>query len=203
MRHLGAGPESIIPAGAMDSGLVLRTPRNDVEQKFFFGFKLMLPVQSPLAKIFRFTSEPNHFYIARIPAQHRGAFRDRHERRAGDAMDAGCASDESVSCGRRSRVVLTPRRRRQVGERSFTGDGDKKARSPGRVRRKPLKPLRAGMPGDFRCDRCEYSCACYTTTSHTRLRVHWAPGIPHALFWGGSFINISGTIRAAGIVGVC
>jgi len=43
--------------------------------------------------------------------------------------------------------------------------------------------LRAGMPGDFRCDRCEYSCAFYTTTSHTRLRVHWAPGIPHALFW--------------------
>ena len=85
---MGAGPESIIPAGAMDSGLVLRTPRNDVEQKFFFGFKLMLPVQSPLAKIFRFTSEPNHFYIARIPAQHRGAFRDRLERRAGDAMDA-------------------------------------------------------------------------------------------------------------------
>ena len=33
------------------------------------------------------------------------------------------------------------------------------SRSPGRTRRKPLKPLRAGMPGDFRCDRCEYSCA--------------------------------------------
>src|ERR1700677_1561460 len=28
------------------------------------------------------------------------------------------------------------------------GDGDKQARSPGRARRKPLKPLRAGMPGD-------------------------------------------------------
>jgi hypothetical protein len=27
------------------------------------------------------------------------------------------------------------------------GDGDKKARSPGRARSKPLKPLRAGMPG--------------------------------------------------------
>jgi hypothetical protein len=34
----------------MDSGLVLRTPRNDVEQKFLFGFNLMLPVQSPLQK---------------------------------------------------------------------------------------------------------------------------------------------------------
>jgi len=29
MRPLGAGPESITPAGSMDSGLVLRTPRND------------------------------------------------------------------------------------------------------------------------------------------------------------------------------
>jgi hypothetical protein len=40
------------------------------------------------AKIFRFTSAPNHFYIPRHPGPHRGAFRDRHERRAGDAMDA-------------------------------------------------------------------------------------------------------------------
>src|SRR6266478_1523813 len=28
------------------------------------------------------------------------------------------------------------------------GDGGKTARSPGRARRKPLKPLRAGTPGD-------------------------------------------------------
>src|SRR5712692_8717117 len=28
------------------------------------------------------------------------------------------------------------------------GDGGKRARSPGRARNKPLKPLRAGMPGD-------------------------------------------------------
>jgi hypothetical protein len=26
-----------------------------------------------------------------------------------------------------------------------------------------------------------------TTTAHTRLRVHWAPGIPHALLEGGRF----------------
>src|SRR5258708_38953240 len=52
------------------------------------------------------------------------------------------------SYGRRSRVVLTPRRRRQVGGSNSAGDGDKQARSPGRARNKPLKPLRAGMPGD-------------------------------------------------------
>jgi hypothetical protein len=58
--------------------------------------KLMLPVQSPLAKIFPFPFYPNHFYVVRIPAHTTGAFRDRHERRAGDAMDAGGAADESA-----------------------------------------------------------------------------------------------------------
>jgi hypothetical protein len=72
--------------------------------------------------------------------------------------------------GRSSRVVLTPRRWRQVSRRRVRlnragqnlhprDDGGKRARSPGRARSKPLKPLRAGMPGDFRCLRCEDSCA--------------------------------------------
>ena len=60
--------------------------------------------------------------------------------------------------GRRSRVVLTPQGWRQVcgGKSARPGsdnalirnDGDNKAWSPGRARRKPLKPLRAGMPGE-------------------------------------------------------
>jgi hypothetical protein len=45
-------------------------------------------------------------------------------------------------------VVLTPRRWRQACGINSAGDGDNKARSPGRARRKPLKPLRAGMPGE-------------------------------------------------------
>jgi hypothetical protein len=68
-----------------------------------------------------------------------------------DAVDADGAGDEQCCCGRRSRVVLTPRRWRQVcgmamsaltGLTRRAGDGDKQARSPGRARRKPLKPLR-------------------------------------------------------------
>jgi hypothetical protein len=61
-----------------------------------------------------------------------------------DAMDADGADDEGAGGGRRSRVVLTPRRWRQVGDDAshYTDDGDKKARSPERARRKPLKPLR-------------------------------------------------------------
>jgi hypothetical protein len=67
-------------------------------------------------------------------------------------------ADERCCCVRRSRVVLTPRCWRQVrgGCVGPTGlrqnisadDGGKQARSPGRARRKPLKPLRAGTPGD-------------------------------------------------------
>jgi hypothetical protein len=48
---LGAGPESITPAGSMDSGFVLRTPRND-EGKFLARF---------LGKRFKFqTFIPSH-----------------------------------------------------------------------------------------------------------------------------------------------
>jgi hypothetical protein len=61
-----------------------------------------------------------------------------------DAMDAAAAHDERRCGGRRSRVVLMPRRWHQVGDDAshHAGDGGKKARSPGRARRKPLKPLR-------------------------------------------------------------
>ena len=68
-------------------------------------------------------------------------------------------ADERCCSVRRSRVVLTPRRWRQVrgglvgptgrGQSlNPLGDGGKRARSPGRARRKPLKPLRAGTSGD-------------------------------------------------------
>src|SRR5450756_2956636 len=40
-------------------------------------------------------------------------------------------------CGRRSCVVLAPRRWRQVDGKYPAGDGGKKARSPGRARSKP------------------------------------------------------------------
>jgi hypothetical protein len=61
-----------------------------------------------------------------------------------DAMDAAVRMTKRAARGRRSRVVLTPRRWRQVGDATSyrAGDGGKKARSPRRARRKPLKPLR-------------------------------------------------------------
>ena len=80
-------------------------------------------------------------------------------------MDAGGAFDEMrLARGRRSRVVLTPRRWRQVSRKTNPrGDGDKKARSPGRVRNKLLKPSRAGMPGDPGATVVTNARAFYTT----------------------------------------
>ena len=113
-----------------------------------------------------------------VPAQHRGAFRDRHERRVGMRWTRAARLTSVPTCGRRSRVVLTPRRWRQVGERNFTGDGGKQARSPRRARNKLLKPSRAGMPGDPGELVVTNACAYYT--SRTRLRVQRAPGIPRS-----------------------
>src|SRR6266403_5401085 len=84
----------------------------------------------------------------------RDGIEGRVERLVSDQQRA----DERCCSVRRSRVVLTPRRWRQVrGVKSAqpgldknisVGDGGKRARSPGRARRKPLKPLRAGTSGD-------------------------------------------------------
>jgi hypothetical protein len=58
-----------------------------------------------------------------IPSHYRGAFRDRHLTFGRAAVDADGAADESTRCGRRSRVVLTPRRWRQVGGGNSANDG--------------------------------------------------------------------------------
>src|SRR6266581_102596 len=61
-------------------------------------------------------------------------------------------------------------------------DGGKQARSPGRARRKPLKPLRAGMPGDSgvlvvtrvrsTTTKCTRGCGCHVHPASPRPQ--WA-----------------------------
>jgi hypothetical protein len=97
---------------------------------------------------FCFPFDPNQFYISRHPGPHGGAFRDRHRRRVRDAMDASGATDERAplrtakSCGPDASMVGVKFLRGEL----LGDDGDNKARSPGRVRGRPLKPSRAGMP---------------------------------------------------------
>jgi hypothetical protein len=112
----------------------------------------------PFSKIFPFASDPNQIYICAVSSHSRGVSRSSRTR-DGMRWTWAVLLTRALACGRRSRVVLTPRRWRQVREigdvgpsgptrRDHAGDGDKKARSPGRAQRKPLKPLRAGMPGE-------------------------------------------------------
>jgi hypothetical protein len=101
--------------------------------------------------------------MIRCPVPQRGVGH-RHERWDGMRWTQLVLKTRALACGRRSRVVLTPRRRRQVCGSNSAGDGDKKARSPGRARSKPLKPLRAGMPGDPGATVVTNACAFYHCT---------------------------------------
>jgi hypothetical protein len=75
-------------------------------------------------------------------------------------------------------------------------DGGKQARSPGRARHKPLKPLRAGMPGDSGV--LVVTRVRSTATKCTRGRgCNGHPAFPTPSL-GGSFINASGASRREG-----
>ena len=82
----------------------MRAPANFLNQ-----INAIPPVQSPSAKIFRFSLPPNHIHNSRHPVPQRGVSRSSRTL-VRDAMDARAAQDERRSRGRRSRVVLAPRR---------------------------------------------------------------------------------------------
>src|SRR5882724_11787813 len=72
-------------------------------------------------------------------------------------------------------------------------DGGKRARSPGRARRKPLKPLRAGTPGDSGV--LVYSCAFLPMQSaHEAAGAKGIRRSPRPLR-GESFMHNSGASR--------
>jgi len=117
-RGEASNPES------RDSGFAaVAAPRNDAKKplrqkrKFSFAFKLFLPVQSFQKKFSVSRLTQNSGISKTIPHPQRGAYRDRHGRWVRDAVDASRAERRTARLsGRRSRVVLTPRRWRQVGE---------------------------------------------------------------------------------------
>jgi hypothetical protein len=106
-----------------------------------------VPVQPHAQKYFPSRLTQITFTIRAIPSHLRGVSRSSRTR-GGMRWTRAALLTRAPACGRRSRVVLTPRRWRQIGGSNSVSDGDNKARSPRRARRKPLKPLRAGMPGD-------------------------------------------------------
>ena len=98
-------------------------------------------LSSPLCKNISLPTAPKSVHCARRLVPKRGGSRSSRTR-GGMRWTLMARLTNGAERGRRSRVVLTPRRWRQVGGSNSAGDGDKKARSPGRARRKPLKPLR-------------------------------------------------------------
>jgi hypothetical protein len=151
-------------------------------EKFSFGFNAILPVQSYFKKYSASRLTQITSIFAAILPHSRGVSRSSRTR-GGMRWTQAALLTRACAGGRRSRVVLTPRRWRQVCGGNSAGDGDNKARSPGRARRKPLKPLRReGRVSRRTCG--DYSCAFYPL--HTRLRVRRAPGFPCALVFEGT-----------------
>jgi len=101
-------------------------------------------------------------------------------------MDASAACDERGQGGRRSCVGLISRRwyqRRDDAEAS-RGGRRHKARSPGRARRKPLKPLRRKRRMIRPCLWWLHSCAFYFCTrgyGRGRRPAFPAPSMPRGL----------------------
>jgi hypothetical protein len=78
--------------------------------------------------------------VERLVSDHQASRREMLQRTA-----KSCGPD-APTLASSSRMASRPYRAQT--SRTSADDGGKRARSPGRARRKPLKPLRAGMPGD-------------------------------------------------------
>jgi len=80
------------------------------------------------------------------------------------------------TCGRRSRVVLTPRRWRQV-RGGIRGRRWQESPVTGESTKETVKTIARGMPDDFRCDRGDYArVLCFLL--HARLRRIVRPAFP-------------------------
>jgi hypothetical protein len=67
-----------------------------VKTKLLSRINPVIPVKAHLQKYSDFPKTQIRFISTAVPAQQRGAFRDRHERRARDAVDAGGARTEAL-----------------------------------------------------------------------------------------------------------
>jgi hypothetical protein len=94
-------------------------------------------------------------------------------------MDACLRETNARSGVRPSRVVLAPRRWRQVLQGVLQGDGGKKARFTRESAEKAVNPIVQGMPERFG-EPVVTTLVCFFHL-RTRLRVRRAPGIPCAL----------------------
>jgi len=141
---------------------------------------------APFAKIILFSFCANHFHSRAIPSRKRGVSRSSRTL-VRDAVDVGGALTNAPARGRRSRVVLTPRRWRQVLERLtfLRDDGDNK---PGHRGEHGIsrKAIAQGRPDCLRFT-CMLVCVfllmhiAHETVGAARTRLSLRPHF----FWGG------------------
>jgi hypothetical protein len=134
--------------------------------------------RAPSLKIFPFPSEANHLFICRrlVPLEGRLAIVTDAGR---DAVDATCQKTNGIACGRRSRVVLTPRRWRQVLEKQASR-GRWWQTSPV-TRESPEETVKTIAQGNAGClGEPVVTTRVLSTLAHG-LRVQRAPGFPCAL----------------------
>jgi len=110
----------------------------------FKPINVILAVQSLAQKDLPFRFSQITSDSAAVPAFHEGRIAIVTDVGRGMRWTPSVRKTNAPESGRSSRVVLMSRRWHQVGDDAShrAGDGDKKARSPGRVRNKPLTPLR-------------------------------------------------------------
>src|SRR6478736_3650589 len=146
-----------------------------------------------------FPSPPTQIRCISKPSRpDRGALRT--SRNAGrDAVDAA-ASGEQQRAGR----MMPKRTAKSCGSDAPMPASSLREDAQATVSNKPghrgerevsRKTIARGMPGLFRCDRGDYARV-LCLISHARLRVHWAPGIPCALYFlGERFLQHSDASR--------
>ena len=114
-------------------------------------------LSSPFCKNILISRRCKSVYIASHPVPNKRGVAQRHERWDGMRWTRGGAKDEGVfsrtakSCGPDTPTLVSDRRSNPPTKVA------NKPGTPGRARRKPLKPFACGNAGMSRCDRGDYA----------------------------------------------
>jgi hypothetical protein len=166
----------------MDSGLSLRSPRNDGEGVASSARRANHRglTSSPETKNISLYRNSDLRYQSAVLSPRRDV--SRSSRYAGHGMrwtlwrQAGFSPDENVRSGRRNRVVLAPRPWRYLREVSSRTTGARKAASPGRARIS-RKTIARGKPGCLGCT-CQIRVHSFATFGTRRCGRSQRPAFP-------------------------
>jgi hypothetical protein len=152
-----------------------------------------------VVKIFLFPPDPNHFYKPRRPGPLEGRFAIVTDVGLGMRWTQAALLTRALTCGRRSRVVLTPRRRRQVCEKTRRR---RRQESPisGESTKETVKTIACGNAG---CSGATVvtTLVCYQHTAHEAAGAPGTRHSPRPRFSGESFMHDPGALRRGNAIG--